>query len=125
MSKDYDGGIAENCNVWSHTRQKFPLRAIMTATRRIFIGNLDGLAALRQLTLTAPLQLAPITSSIRSLAHGSRSAFALDRGPWLNAGDQINVDFPLGHESSDNSAPSAKGFRINTAATDELKQQFL
>jgi hypothetical protein len=49
----------------------------------------------------------------------------LDRGPWLHAGDQINVDTPLGHESSDNSAPSAKGFRINTAATDELKQHFL
>jgi len=81
------------------------------------------LAALRQLTLTAPLQLAPNNSSIRSLAHGSRSAFALDRGPWLHAGDQINVDTPLGHESSDNSAPSAKGFRIDTAATDELKQQ--
>ena len=104
------------------THERFPLRAIMTATRHIFIGNLDGLAALGRLTLVPPMQLLPINSSIRSLAHGPRSAFAMDHGTGLHAHDHIIGDTPLGHASSVDSVASGRGIRVDTAATDELKQ---
>jgi hypothetical protein len=63
------------------------------------------------------------TSVSRSLAHGSRSTGEWEEGLWPLASDPTNIVTPLGHESSVLRAPSERGIRIDTAATDELKQQ--
>ena len=104
------------------THDKVPTRANMTATRHLFIGNVDGVEALRQLNLAVPLPL--ISNSVsRSLAHGPRSKGDWSQGAWLEAGDLTTLATPLGHESSVNYAPPDRGIRVDTAATDELKQQ--
>jgi hypothetical protein len=106
------------------TNAEFPLRAIMTRTQFLFIGNTDGVEQVKRLlqTVQLPLPILHIDLTAHSLAHGSRLSFAPDHENRLPIGNQAGSELPFGHVSSANcSAPS--GLRLETSATDVVKQE--
>ena len=104
--------------------EKFPTRAIMTETRLIFIGNTDAVQKLLEMNVVTPLTVRPINlTSQRSLAHGSRTSVELDDVNLL-VGGRDSIDSPLGHSPSEKVAPQT-GLRLETSATDVVKQQLV
>ena len=104
--------------------EAFPLRAVMKDTQNAFIENVDGIQQLGHLQIATPLPLISThLSGVRTLAHGPRTSVATDYDNRSQAGVHSARENPLGLSPSDFTHNPQSRLRLETSATDVLKQQ--